>query len=117
MWLTDLVTILSRWTLGSRRPRQTNRTLDTVTTSWTLRPFLTLEEQQHLLKLYFENIKTRGEGQRRGRKKKLYVRNKKHLQVLPSLQQDLGDPEGQVYRTGQLDQLDQQDLSHQESPV
>lgn len=37
--------------------------------------------------------------------------------MLPSLQQDLGDPEGQAYQTGQLDQLHQQDLSHQENPV
>lgn len=41
----------------------------------------------------------------------------KYLQVLPSHQQDPVDPEDQVYRTGQLDQLNQQDLSHQENPV
>lgn len=46
----------------------------------------------------------------------LYEREK-YLQGLPSLQQDLGDPEGQVFQTGQLDQLDQQHLSHQENPV
>lgn len=37
--------------------------------------------------------------------------------MLPSLQQALGDLEGQVYQTGQLDQLDQQNLSHQGNPV
>lgn len=40
----------------------------------------------------------------------------KYLQALPSLQQDLEDPEDQVYQTGQLDQLHQPDLFHQENP-
>lgn len=44
--MTDLVTILSRWTLGSSRPRQTNRSLNSITTSWTLRAFLTLEKNK-----------------------------------------------------------------------
>lgn len=40
----------------------------------------------------------------------------KYLQVLPSLQQDLEDPEDQVYQTDQLDQLHRPDLFHQENP-
>lgn len=44
-------------------------------------------------------------------------RRKINLQELPSLQQDLGDPEDQVGQTSQLDQLHQQDLSHRENPV
>lgn len=105
VWLTDLVTILSGWTLRSSRPGQTNRTLDAVTTSRTLRPFLTLEDKD----ICFNYILKTKNGA-------LYER-KKYLQGLPSLQRDLGDPEGQVYQTGQLDQLDQQHLSHQENPV
>lgn len=44
MWLAYLVTVLSGWTLRSSRTRQTDGTLDTITTSRTLRPFLTLKE-------------------------------------------------------------------------
>lgn len=40
----------------------------------------------------------------------------KYLQALPSLQQDLEDPEDQVYQTGQLDRLHLPDLFHQENP-
>lgn len=54
---------------------------------------------------------------KRRKKRNLCRDKKKYLQVLPSHQQDLGDPEGQVYQTNQLDQLDQQHLSHQENPV
>lgn len=49
LWLADLVTVLSGWTLRSSRTGQTNRTLDAVATSRTLRPFLALKEQGHLL--------------------------------------------------------------------
>lgn len=44
--LPDLVTILSWWALRTSRTRQANRTLDTITASRTLGPFLALKEQQ-----------------------------------------------------------------------
>lgn len=75
VWLTDLVTILSGWALRSSRPRQTNRTLDTVTTSRTLRPFLTLEEQRHLfyiLFIYILKTNSTTEGQMKEKKEKLF---------------------------------------------
>lgn len=62
----------------------------------------------------FWKLKTgRTEGRWKDKKGKL----QKYLQVLLSLQQGLGDPEGQVDQTGQLDRQHQQDLSHRESPV
>lgn len=48
--------------------------------------------------------------------RQLYKRHK-YLQVLPSLQRDLGAPEDQVYQIDLLDQLSQHDLFHQENPV
>lgn len=41
--------------MRASRTRQTNRTLDTITTSRTLRPFLTLAEQEHVFCFYFAN--------------------------------------------------------------
>lgn len=43
--VTDLVTVLTRWPLGSSRSGQTNRTLNSITTSRTLRTFFPLEAQ------------------------------------------------------------------------
>ena len=110
--MAHLITILPRWTLGSSRSRQTHRTLDTITTSRTLRPSLTLEAfgTGAFALIIFWYLKIDLLRTRRGRRKN-------YSQVHLSLLRDLGDPEDLVYQIDQLDLPLLQDLAHQENPI
>lgn len=112
--MTDLVTVLTRWPLGSSRSRQTNRTLNSITTSRTLRTFFSLEAPRIIYFCSNLNIW----GQRTDYiKKKIFSAWNKYLQVHLSLQQDQGDLVDQVYQRVQLHRLAQRNPSHQETPL